>query len=255
MTNQTETTQMTAHADRLPMTLAAYVALVLSFSAVSLLWGWAAAPEPAAPTPLTALAFWFVLSLAAETLWLRTPDRRGMVSMSLAANIAALFVLPRGEALSIAALSVLLADLLLHRRGVLRAAFNAAQTSLSLALAGAAMDLVAGGSLPAGSQAFLLYPAAVAITLPIFCAANVIFVSLAIALESGRPFLVAWHENYGFLYHYLSCAALFFVGLGLVVTVETLGYVSGLVSLIFLIMIHNAYRFQVRRRRTATTPD
>ena len=169
--------------------------------------------------------------------------------MSLCANIAVLFVLPIPYALTIAALSVGLSDLLLHRRGLIRAVFNSAQTTIALAGAVAVMACLRGSSAPGGSQVMLLHPLATLAPLVIFPAVNVLIVSGILAIEKGQRFGFAWRENYGFWYHYLSCAMLFFVGLGLVIAVESIGYICGLVSLLILVCFRETYRLFTRAHR------
>jgi hypothetical protein len=226
---------------------ATYVTVVLALGLGLLLAAWLGGRFHlgAAPSP-EMLAFWLVFSLAAEGFWLPSPGRRSMVSMSLCANIAVLFVLPVPYALTVAALSVGISDLLLHRRGIVRAAFNSAQTTIALAAAVGAMSFLRGASTPAGSQILLLYPLASLVPLVVFPAVNVVLVSGIVALEKNQRFWTAWRENYGFWYHYLSCAMLFFLGLGLVIAIESVGYICGLVSLLILLCIKETYRFYTR---------
>jgi hypothetical protein len=224
-----------------------YVTAVLTVGFGLLLAAWAGRRlfEGAVP-PSEALAFWLLFSLAAEGFWLPSPGRRSMVSMSLCANIAVLFVLPVPHALTVAAASVGLSDLLLHRRGIVRAAFNSAQTTIALGAAVAAMNYLRGATAPTGSQILLLYPLATLVPLIVFPALNVLLVSGVLAIEKGQRFWTAWRESYGFWYHYLSCAMLFFVGLGLVIAIESVGYICGLVSLLILLCFRETYRYYTR---------
>ena len=88
----------------------------------------------------------------------------------------------------------------------------------------------------------LLYPLATLVPLIIFPTENVLLVSGILAIEKGQQFRTAWRENYGFWYHYLSCAMLFFVGLGLLMAVESVGYICGLVCLLILLCLRETYR-------------
>ncbi|MBU1701842.1 MAG: hypothetical protein KJ970_03175 [Candidatus Eisenbacteria bacterium] len=229
--------------------LVIFVTTVIFMAIAILLWNGAGVETPTPSVPFSTLAFWFFLSLAAETFWLPAFGKRGMVSMSLAANIAVLFVLPRVQALSITFSSVLLADLILHRRGAIRAVFNGAQSSFSLALAGIIFDFFIKSSGATGSQLLLLCPLAVLITFPVFVLSNSLLVSIAIALEAGKPLGTTWRENYGNANHLVSCAVLFLLGLGLILAVETVGFISGFASLLFIFVIRNAYKYQIRRRQ------
>jgi hypothetical protein len=197
---------------------------------------------------LVPVAFWFFLSMASETFWVPTPSGRGMVSMSLAINMASLFVLPLPHAVTIAAASVLFADLLLHRRGPIRANFNASQTAVAVATAGAAMQLAGMPTPPMGSRTILLYPLATLVALPVFFVVNTSLVSGVLAIVSGQSFWRAWRENYGFSYQVVNSGGLFLVGVGVVIGLEVVGYLAGLASLFFLILARDGYRLYLRRR-------
>ncbi len=233
---------------RLPIALTAFVASVLCLGSAALAWSWIGGQDGTETVPLMTLAFWFVFSMASETFWLPTASGKGMVSMSLAANLALLFVLPLHLALTVIATSVTLADILLHRRNALRSLFNAAQSTLCLFVASVMMHLLGSPIQPAGSSTFLLAPAATLIVPIVFCLLNTLAVSGAIYLETRDPFWATWKRNYGFGYHYLNCAILFALGLGLVVAVETVGYIGGLVSILFLVTSRDLYRLHIRKR-------
>jgi hypothetical protein len=195
-----------------------------------------------------ALGFWLTFCLAAETFWLPAVTGRGMVSMGLAAEISAVFLLPAGHALAVVALAVLLSDLLLHHRGMARAAFNAAQTTLALGLG--AMALRGTGSY--GTDLFLLHPMATLAVLPVFFMVNTFLVSGAISLEKGEPFWRTWKDTFGHPYHMFNTALLYVVGLGLVATLERVGYVSALFSLLILMAAREAYRLHTRPLQKGT---
>jgi hypothetical protein len=151
--------------------------------------------------------FWLVLFLASECFWLETPTRAGMDSMSLAVNFASLYVLPWHLVLTVGAFSVCSADLVLHRRGGLRATFNAAQTVISLAAA-----------------------------------------AWVIALHRGQDLLTAWRRNFGFGFHYLSSAVLLLIGVTFVVSLQAVGYISGLLYLLLFFFVRDAYHCRSRER-------
>lgn len=218
---------------------AAYVLLVVASGAAVTGGTWLAG-RPSTPAAL--VGFWFFLSLAAECFWLETPTGAGMVSMALAANLATLFVLPPPYVLAIGAISVLLSDLVLHRRGLVRAAFNAMQTALSLAVSLAAIHLLTHGKAPLGSQLFLHAPLAALAAPTAFFFTNTFLVSGVISLDSRRPFWRVWRENFGFGYQILSTAALFLLGVTIVIGSDSIGYLSGLLCLLLFYLIRDAYR-------------
>jgi len=230
--------------------LALYVTSVLALGAALLAWLWIRTGDAAA-FPVVPAAFWFFLTLASELFWLETPTRRGMISMSLTVNVATLFLLPPHLVLTVGAASVLVADLLLHRRGLLRASFNAGQTVLSLGGALAAIRWLAGPGLASGGEIALHAPLAAAAGPVVFFLLNTGLVAGVISLHQGAPVVRAWRDNYGFAYQYLSSATLSLLGLLLVVATEAVGYIAGLLFLLFFLFVRDAYQRYVQMRRAA----
>ena len=228
--------------------LAAYVAATVLAAGAILAAAWNGAAGDATAERTGVFAFWLVLSLASECFWLETPTRAGMVSMSLAVNFASLYVLPWHLVLTIGALSVCAADLLLHRRGGVRATFNAAQTVLSLAAAVWTLRLLGGREIGTGSGLFLREPIATLTAPAVFVVVNTFTVAGAIALQRGQTLWTAWRDNYGFAFHYLSSAVLLVIGLTLVLSLETVGYISGLLYLVFFFFVRDAYLRRARER-------
>ena len=240
---------------RLGFPLLAYVATMVLVAGAVLVAAWSRAAGDAMAERTGLFAFWLVLSLASECFWLETPTRAGMVSMSLAVNFASLYALPWHLVLTIGAFSVCAADLLLHRRGGLRATFNAAQTVVALAAATWTLRLLEGPGFGTGSDLFLRAPAAILAAPAVFVVVNTFAVAGAIALQRGQGLWTAWRENYGFAFHYISSAVLLLLGLTLVVSLETVGYISGLLYLVFFFFVRDAYLRRARERgRIAAGP-
>lgn len=239
----------------LGLPLLAYVATTVLVAGAVLAAAWSAAAGEATAERTGLFAFWLVLSLAAECFWLETPTRAGMVSMSLAVNFASLYALPWHLVLTIGAFSVCAADLLLHRRGGLRATFNAAQTVVALAAATWTLRLLGGAGSGTGSDIFLREPIATLAAPAVFVAVNTFTVAGAIALQGRQTLWTAWRENYGFAFHYLSSAVLLLLGITLVLSLETVGYISGLLYLVFFFFVRDAYLRRARERgRIAAEP-
>jgi hypothetical protein len=239
----------------LNLPLAGYVATMVLAAGGILAIAWSPVAGEATAEQAGLFAFWLVLSLASECFWLETPTRAGMVSMSLAVNFASLYVLPLHLVLTIGALSVCAADLLLHRRGSVRATFNAAQTVVALAAATWTLRLLGGAGSGAGSDLFLREPIATLAAPVVFVAVNTFTVAGAIALQRRQTLWTAWRENYGFAFHYLSSAVLLVLGLTLVLSLETVGYISGLLYLVFFFFVRDAYLRRARERgRIAAEP-
>ena len=228
--------------------LFSYVALILTLGAGLILWGWVRADASAAPFSLAVFGFWFVMSLAAECFWLETPTGAGMVSMSLAVNMATFFTLPFEQVLMVGAFSVALSDVLIHRRGGLRACFNGAQTAISMAASLGVFQLLGGPSYPTGSQVFLQHPLPVLTAPVIFFVVNTFLVAAVISLYSDLPLWRVWRENYGFSYQFLSSGTLFLLGVSLVIATESIGWVSGLLYLLLFYFVRDGYRRFVRDR-------
>jgi len=201
------------------------------------------------------LLYWFVLSLAAECFWLETPTRAGMISMSLAVNMATVFVLPPHLVITIGVLSVGISDLLVHRRGFLRAGFNASQTTISLAASIAVVHLLAGPNPPPGCRIFLEAPLAVLAAPVAFVLVNTLAVAGVISLQSSRPFWRTWRENYGHGYHFLSCGTQFLLGVSLAFAAQAIGFVSGLFSLLLFFFVRDAYSRFAREKAERAPAD
>jgi hypothetical protein len=228
--------------------LLAYVATMVLAAGAVLALAWSGAVGEATAEQTGLFAFWLVLSLASECFWLETPTRAGMVSMSLAVNFASLYALPWHLVLTIGAFSVCASDLLLHRRGGLRATFNAAQTVVALAAATWTLRLLGSAAAGTGSGLFLREPAATFAAPAVFVIVNTFAVAGAIALQRGQTLWTAWRENYGFAFHYLSSAVLLLLGITLVLSLETMGYISGLLYLVFFFFVRDAYLRRARER-------
>lgn len=231
--------------------LVLYVIAIDALAGCLLLLGWVRGDVGLGTMELGLLGYWFTLSLAAESFWLETPTGRGMVSSALAINLAALFVLPAWHVLAIGALSVGLADLLLHRRSLLKASFNAAQTTVALAGCVGALRVFGVSHAPDGF-ALMHHPWATLVVPVVFFLLNTFLVSAAISLETRRGLFLTWRENYGFGYQVLSSAVLFLIGLALVAVYDRVGYISGLFFLVLLYFVRDAYHRFVRERRMAS---
>ena len=84
----------------------------------------------------------------------------------------------------------------------------------------------------------------------IFFGVNTGLVAGVISLHGRIPYLRAWRENFGFGYNLLSSAVLAIMGMTLVMASESIGYTSGLLYLLFLFFVRDAYRRFARDRAT-----
>jgi hypothetical protein len=223
------------------------VAVVHVLGVGLLLTGWVGSDiDPAAVAPTT-VAFWLFMSLAAECFWLKTPTGNAMVSMSLAVNLATVFVLPLRYVLAIAALSVTASDLLLHRRSWLRATFNGSQSTIAMAAAFHAVRLIGGPHMGA-TDLFLLKPLAVVIAPLCFFIVNTSLVAGVMSLHSSRSLWRVWRENYGFGYQVLSTVTLSLLAVTLVLSIHAVGFISGLIFLLVFLALRESYQRHILER-------
>jgi hypothetical protein len=152
-------------------------------------------------------ASWFVSCLAGEMLWIRTPTRNGTISMALALDLAVLIALPAAQSLPIVAASAFLASIYPHRRRLLRASYNAAQSTLA---AGAALVAIRFFGPSDNSIQVLdqmtnwpgLFAGGVA-----FFLVNSGLVAGAIALDTRQGLWATWRENFAYSFELATTAA------------------------------------------------
>lgn len=199
--------------------------------------------------PAAQIAFWLFFTLAAELFWLATPSKEGMVSMSLAVNIATLYLLPPHLAVAVVAVATLVADLVIHRRGVLKSSFNASQTAVTVAACALLIRRIGGDPVAAGAAYLVREPLAVAAGPMLFFVLNTGLVAGVIALHSGQPLFPTWRRNYGTTYQFLSSGTLALLGWMLVAVIGTVGQIAGIVYLLFFYFVRDAYnRWAIARR-------
>jgi|WetSurMetagenome_2_1015567.scaffolds.fasta_scaffold645852_1 hypothetical protein len=132
---------------------------------------------------------------------------------------------------------------------MVKAIFNASQTVVSLAAALVVAHWLGMGAGAKGG-APPLHPATVLFVLPVFSACNTVLVSGAIALEGKERLWSTWKANYGDWYQHVSSLSLMLVGMGLLIAIESTGYVSGLAVLLVLLILRDGYRYRVRHIST-----
>lgn len=222
----------------------AYAAAVVIFALITLGSHWTQRPE-AWSGPLRAIAdpartvlYWSLLTIAAEAFWFVPRTGFGMVSMSLAVNLASVLVLPATYALPIAAGSVLFADLVFHRRCPLRATFNAAQTTISLAAVAWMLHRSSPGSAPIDS--FLFDPFPILLGFLVFFVLNTGIVSGVLALENRQGLFSMWQRCFVTTQFGMSTLAHYIMAVALARAYFDVGFVSGLSSVLFFALIREA---------------
>ena len=197
------------------------------------------------------LWFWLAVCVAGESLWVRLPLGGATLSMASCFNFAALLVLPRGEAMVVTALASVLAELLVMRKPLTRAVYNAAHTSLAVA-AGSWVFVALGGegrSLVALVSALRL-DALIAPAL-VYYVINRGSVVVAIALSEGIAPAEAWRRNFSNGYEALSTGAVFSLGALLATHYQGIGMVGTLLVALPLLMACDGLR---RATESSTRP-
>lgn len=195
-----------------------------------------------APALTRETLFWLVACFAGEVLWVRLPAGSATISMAACFNFAALLVLPPREAMPVAALATLIAELAVMRKSPVRALFNAAQTALAVGLARACFDACGGRGanlmdLVSSLQLLPLLAAAVA-----YYAVNRISVAVVVALAQGLGLGESWQRNFGSVYDLLSSGAAFSLGALLATHYAGIGMVGTLFVVLPLVLACDGYR-------------
>ncbi|MEO5619056.1 MAG: hypothetical protein ABIS67_14905 [Candidatus Eisenbacteria bacterium] len=210
--------------------------------------------QAGAPLVTRETIFWLVACFAGEVLWVRLPAGAATVSMAACFNFAALLVLAPREAVPVAALATLTAELAVMRKSPVRALFNAGQTALAVALARACFDACGGRGvsvmeLVSGLQLLPLLAAAVA-----YYALNRAAVVIAVALAQSIGLRESWRRNFGSAYDVLSTGAAFSLGALLATHYAGIGMVGTLFVALPLVLACDGYR-RFARDAKASEPE
>lgn len=188
------------------------------------------------------LFFWLGACLAGELLWVRLSAGAATISMASCFNFAALLVLPTRDAMMVAAVATLTAELLVMRKPLVRASFNSGQTLIAVALASLWFESLGGRS------ASLIELVSRVQVLPILAAALVYYVVnrgavvLVVALAESIGLRESWHRNFGSTYDVLSCAGTLSLGALLATQFATLGMIGTLFIALPLLLACDGYR-------------
>lgn len=222
---------------------------------VGLIVGAAAVLMAKAGTPQVSreTVFWLVACFAGEVLWVRLPAGSATVSMAACFNFAALLVLAPREAMPVAALATLIAELAVMRKSVVRSVFNAAQTALAVALARLCFDASGGRGanlmdLVSGLQLLPLLFAALA-----YYAVNRSSVVVVVAIAQRIGLNESWRRNFGSAYDLLSTGAAFSLGALLATHYAGIGMVGTLFVVLPLVLACDGYRRFARDAKPSGT--
>jgi diguanylate cyclase len=195
--------------------------------------------RPGWPTP--ALGFWLTVCVLSEWLWVRLPLGNATLSMASCFNLAALLVLPRGEAMLAVGLSIALAEGVLLRKPLLRVLFNSAQTALAVGAASLAFALAGGTTARLGVMIARLDLLPFVWAALAYSAVNTGAVSVAVAMAEGTTPWHAWRRNFANLFEMLVRGALLSLGVLVAVNFALTGPAGTLFVALPLVVARQAY--------------
>ena len=192
---------------------------------------------------------WFGINFASEALWLETESGEGTDSMASTMNFAVILLLPASTSFWVITFSVLLATKYLQKRDSVKVAFGLSQMAITVFFATTLFHWIHPGAVTAENLLSVR-----AITGMVLCAATYFFVNTflvagAQALHSGRPVLLTWRQNYGYLNSFISSLALFTLAPTLVVAYLTIGFWGVLLFFSPLLIIKEQNRQYIRMRK------
>ncbi|TMQ66668.1 MAG: GHKL domain-containing protein [Candidatus Eisenbacteria bacterium] len=189
------------------------------------------------------LAAWILVSLLAESLWLPTVTGKAMESMASTVDISLLILLGFKPAIWIVAIAFTLANVFFSHRVWYKAVFNAGQNVITLTAAGLAFTALGGAPLAErgldalrGHQMLLPWVGATVV----YFLMNTLLVSAAVALDSGRPILKTWREEYLYYNSLVGSTALFFLSPLIVVSYLAVGFFGLVFFFVPLFLIKEA---------------
>lgn len=215
-----------------------------------------AAPALATPRWPHYLA-WAILYLIGETMTTRAPDRHGTWSLSSTVALASVVLWGTAPAVWIAASSTLIAEKTILRKPWIRALFNSAQITLTIAVAGGLFGLFTQATgalealLPAGARwaaAVRLAPALGALVIG-YHVVNRALVGIPVAWSTGRPYLRALREDWFYAERLLNDAAAYLLSPLMVLAYHAISYLGVAIFYAPLYMIYLSDRRQLELRK------
>jgi signal transduction histidine kinase len=193
---------------------------------------------------------WVAICVVSEAMWLTTLSGSGTSSMASTAGLASIILWGQGPSMWIGAVSSLLAERLVQKKPMVRAAFNASQITLTHFGAAGAWMLLGG---PAGGleqEGFVRegVETAARLTLPMlglfvtYLAINRALVAAAVAWSTERPYVRVLREDWIFADKLIADAANFMLSPLMVISFQAIQYVGVLLFYGPLRMIHESSR-------------
>ena len=235
--------------NRRRLLLGLWIGLVLGAASAVITW-------LGLPPVTRSLAFWFGACIVGELLWVRLSAGSATISMASCFNFAALLVLTPREAMLVASLATVLAELAVMRKPLVRALFNGAQTLLAVALAGWTFGATGGHTQSLVHLVSSLHLVPFLVAGVAYYAVNRGTVVVVVSLAEGIGLGESWHRNFGSTYDPLSCAGTLSLGALLATQYGSLGMVGTVFIVLPLVLACDGYRRFTRDARSAPAePD
>ncbi len=204
-------------------------------------------------------ALWIVICAISELMIVSTLSGQGTVSMSSTASLATVVLWGQGPSMWIAAVSSLVAELLLVRKKPwVRAVFNSGQIAITLWMASHAFAWLGGplGGVESVGGASLTGSGALRLVAPIlglsasYLLVNRALVGVAVSWSTDRPYLKVLREDWFYAERLFEDTAGFFLAPLMVISYRAIGYPGVLLFYAPLYMMYQSSRRYVELRNT-----
>jgi len=225
--------------------LVAMVTTTVALASIALAASWPGWPS-------RPLWFWMIACTVSELLWVRLPLGQATLSMSSCFNVAAILVLPRGEAMLAVAASVAIAENIFMRKPAMRVMFNSAQVALAVAAGSLAFTLLGGSAHRLGGMVATLDLLPLVAAGLVYSAVNTGAVSVAVALSEGLSPWQAWRENFATGFELIARGALISLGILVAVHYSLTGPAGTMLVALPLVLAQQGYARRPERLAAAT---
>ena len=192
---------------------------------------------------------WMLICALSDAMWLRALSGEGSSSMGSAAGLATAILWGLGPSMWITAVSTWLAELIVQRKGWLRASFNASQIAITMwatcgvfALIGGPIHGVAGEPLTAGVKVALQLALPILAMFATYLLVNRALVAVAIAWSTERPYLQVLRHDWFYADKLLADFAAFLLSPLMVISFRAIDYFGMVLFYAPLRMIHESTR-------------
>ena len=193
--------------------------------------------HPSVPSGLT-LLIWLPMLVLGEYFWIPTFGGRATLSTAMVAHLAALWLLPAGQATVLAASVSLCADLWIQRKPLMKSSYNAALLAVTMRAAAAPVLWLGALDTHPGILVRCIVFAAMGFT---YWAVNRVGVTVIVSLADRTAFNHAWRENFGFGYEILNTAVELVIASMMVLLIPIVGPLGQLALGLMCYYVNDSY--------------